>query len=72
MRANALIKRGSMHMQEGNSTEAMADFATAVRIDPDNADIYHHRGQVNIRTWERSRGGEGSYGIGREILQKLW
>ena len=33
-------------MQEGNSTDAMNDFATAVRIDPDNADIYHHRGQV--------------------------
>ncbi|XP_033641202.1 mitochondrial import receptor subunit TOM70-like [Asterias rubens] len=48
LRANALIKRGSMHMQEGNSTDAMNDFATAVRIDPDNADIYHHRGQLNL------------------------
>ena len=35
-------------MQEGNSTEAMADFAAAVRIDPDNPDIYHHRGQVSV------------------------
>ncbi|XP_038062805.1 mitochondrial import receptor subunit TOM70-like [Patiria miniata] len=48
LRANALIKRGSMHMQEGNSSDAMNDFATAVRIDPDNADIYHHRGQLNL------------------------
>ncbi|XP_071957600.1 mitochondrial import receptor subunit TOM70-like [Antedon mediterranea] len=48
LRANALIKRGSMHMQEGNSAPAMADFATAVQLDPDNPDIYHHRGQLNL------------------------
>ncbi|XP_033119641.1 mitochondrial import receptor subunit TOM70-like [Anneissia japonica] len=48
LRANALIKRGSMHMQEGNSAAAMADFAAAVEIDPENPDIYHHRGQLNL------------------------
>ncbi|XP_006823305.1 mitochondrial import receptor subunit TOM70-like [Saccoglossus kowalevskii] len=48
LRVNALIKRGSMYMQQGNSTEALNDFAQAVRIDPENADIYHHRGQLNV------------------------
>ncbi|PIK61001.1 putative mitochondrial import receptor subunit TOM70, partial [Apostichopus japonicus] len=48
LRANALIKRGSMYMQEGNALDAMDVFASAVRIDPDNADIYHHRGQLNL------------------------
>ncbi|KAJ8034613.1 Mitochondrial import receptor subunit TOM70 [Holothuria leucospilota] len=48
LRANALIKKGSMHMQEGNALDAMDVFAAAVRIDPDNADIYHHRGQLNL------------------------
>ncbi|XP_071500354.1 mitochondrial import receptor subunit TOM70-like [Diadema antillarum] len=46
LKANALIKRGSMHMQEGNQMEAMTDFGQAVVIDPDNADVYHHRGQL--------------------------
>ncbi|XP_070551403.1 mitochondrial import receptor subunit TOM70-like [Ptychodera flava] len=48
LRVNALIKRGSMHMQQGNSTDALSDFATAVRLDPENSDIYHHRGQLNV------------------------
>ena len=28
----------------------MADFSKAVEIDPDNSDIYHHRGQVHLLT----------------------
>ena len=35
-------------MQNGLQTEALDDFATAVREDPDNSDIYHHRGQVSF------------------------
>ena len=27
---------------------SFADFEKAVTLDPDNADIYHHRGQVNL------------------------
>ncbi|XP_063959836.1 mitochondrial import receptor subunit TOM70-like isoform X1 [Lytechinus pictus] len=46
LKANALIKRGSMHMQEGQQMEAMTDFGQAATIDPDNADVYHHRGQL--------------------------
>ena len=33
-------------MQNGQQTDALDDFATAVREDPENSDIYHHRGQV--------------------------
>ena len=48
IRSNVLIKRGSLRMQNGLQTEALDDFATAVREDPDNSDIYHHRGQVSV------------------------
>ena len=47
VRCNALIKRGSLIMQNGKETEALSDFAAAVREDQDNSDIYHHRGQVS-------------------------
>ena len=30
---------------------SFADFAAAADLDPDNADIYHHRGQVQILAW---------------------
>jgi import receptor subunit TOM70 len=46
IRSNALIKKGSLHMQNGLQSEALSDFAAAVKVDPDNSDIYHHRGQV--------------------------
>ena len=40
-------------MQNQEQVEALDDFATAVREDPENSDIYHHRGQVRI--WVRSK-----------------
>ena len=46
VRSNALIKRGSLKMQNGQQVEALEDFATAIEDDPENSDIYHHRGQV--------------------------
>ena len=46
VRCNALIKRGSLRMQSADTTGAMNDFATAARENPNNSDIYHHRGQV--------------------------
>jgi len=46
IRSNALIKRGSLKMQLGQQEEALADFNCAVMQDPENSDIYHHRGQV--------------------------
>lgn len=46
LRVNALIKRASIYMQLENPSDCITDFNKAVQIDPDNSDIYHHRGQV--------------------------
>ncbi|XP_006637995.1 mitochondrial import receptor subunit TOM70 [Lepisosteus oculatus] len=48
LRANALIKRGSMYMQQQQPQLSTQDFNTAAEIDPPNADVYHHRGQLKI------------------------
>ncbi len=34
-------------MQNGQQTEALEDFEIAVKEDPENSDVYHHRGQVS-------------------------
>lgn len=49
IRVNALIKKGSILIQQGKQTDGLDCFAKAVRLDPDNADIYHHRGHHNIQ-----------------------
>ncbi|XP_069115715.1 mitochondrial import receptor subunit TOM70-like [Argopecten irradians] len=49
IRVNAMIKRGSLYIQMEKQTEGLDDFASAVRIDPENADIFHHRGHHNIQ-----------------------
>lgn len=46
LKVNCLIKRGSMQLQASNVMECYQDFTKAVSIDPDNSDIYHHRGQI--------------------------
>lgn len=48
LRSNALTKRASLHMQTDQKDESFADFALAIEIDPENPDIYHHRGQVYL------------------------
>uniref|UniRef100_H3A9T0 Translocase of outer mitochondrial membrane 70 n=1 Tax=Latimeria chalumnae TaxID=7897 RepID=H3A9T0_LATCH len=48
LRANALIKRGSMYMQQQQPLLSTQDFNLAADIDPQNADVYHHRGQLKI------------------------
>ncbi|XP_051569157.1 mitochondrial import receptor subunit TOM70-like [Myxocyprinus asiaticus] len=48
LRANALIKRGSMYMQQQQPQLSTLDFNMAAEIDPRNADVYHHRGQLKI------------------------
>ncbi|XP_004706427.2 mitochondrial import receptor subunit TOM70 [Echinops telfairi] len=48
LRANALIKRGSMYMQQQEPLLSTQDFNLAADIDPQNADVYHHRGQLKI------------------------
>lgn len=44
--SNALIKRASLKMQSGQQVEAFNDFNLAVAQDPENSDVYHHKGQV--------------------------
>lgn len=46
LRANALIKRGSMYMQQQQPLQSTQDFNMAADIDSRNPDVYHHRGQV--------------------------
>ncbi|KAF4528114.1 hypothetical protein B566_EDAN016595 [Ephemera danica] len=48
VRVNALIKRASMYMQLEDPQRCLEDFSTAAEIDPDNSDIFHHRGQVKL------------------------
>jgi import receptor subunit TOM70 len=53
LRVNALIKRASLYIQQCKDPSkdpmlSFADFARAVELDPENADIYHHRGQVHL------------------------
>ncbi|KAJ8351812.1 hypothetical protein SKAU_G00232880 [Synaphobranchus kaupii] len=48
LRANALIKRGSMYMQQQQPQLSTQDFNMAAEIDTHNADVYHHRGQLKI------------------------
>ncbi|KAK2158456.1 hypothetical protein LSH36_170g04057 [Paralvinella palmiformis] len=50
IKSNALIKRGSLQMQNGQTDAALADFQQAIDIDPENSDIYHHRGQLYLLT----------------------
>uniref|UniRef100_A0A665UWH5 Mitochondrial import receptor subunit TOM70 n=1 Tax=Echeneis naucrates TaxID=173247 RepID=A0A665UWH5_ECHNA len=48
LRANALIKRGSMYMQQQQPLLSTQDFNMAAEIDKHNPDVYHHRGQLKI------------------------
>jgi len=53
VKVNALIKRASLFIQQCKDPKtdpelSLADFAKAANIDPDNADVYHHRGQVHL------------------------
>ncbi|XP_057698319.1 mitochondrial import receptor subunit TOM70 [Corythoichthys intestinalis] len=48
LRANALIKRGSMYMQQQQPLLSTQDFNMAAEIDTRNPDVYHHRGQLKI------------------------
>lgn len=45
---NTLIKRASLHLQQGKKDEALQDLNDAEAVDPENADVYHHRAQVRL------------------------
>ncbi|KAK4689665.1 hypothetical protein P7C73_g431, partial [Tremellales sp. Uapishka_1] len=40
------VKIASVHMELGDAASAFGDFEAAIRHNPDDADIYYHRGQV--------------------------
>ena len=53
IRVNALVKRASLFIQQCKDPTqdpelSFGDFAQAIELDPENADIYHHRGQVHL------------------------
>ena len=55
IRVNCLIKRASIYIQQckdpaQDPLKAMKDFTKAEELDCDNADVFHHRGQVNLLT----------------------
>jgi len=55
IKVNALIKRASLYIQQCKDPRrdpelSFEDFKKALEIDPENADIYHHRGQVHLLT----------------------
>jgi tetratricopeptide (TPR) repeat protein len=39
------VKIASVHMELGDPASAFGDFEAAIRHNPDDADIYYHRGQ---------------------------
>ena len=49
LRVNALVKRGSLHMQHERVEDSLRDFDRAAVLDPSNCDVFHHRGQVVLR-----------------------
>ena len=61
LRANALIKRGSMYMQQQQPLLSTQDFNMAAEIDTRNADVYHHRGQVGLSSLWPSYPAESSF-----------
>lgn len=47
-KVNALVKRASLNVQNDEHKNAFDDFSIAEKLDPQNADIYHQRGQVFV------------------------
>ncbi|CAG0923906.1 unnamed protein product [Notodromas monacha] len=46
VKVNALIKRACQHLQDEDVESCFADFDRALKLDPSNGDVFHHRGQV--------------------------
>jgi import receptor subunit TOM70 len=46
VKVNAIIKRASLQMTLKSPLDSLKNFYLAICIDGNNADIYHHRGQV--------------------------
>ncbi|GAB1598965.1 mitochondrial import receptor subunit TOM70-like [Argonauta hians] len=46
IKVNALIKKACCYSQQSMAMEAMEMYSEAINIDPENVDIYFHRGQL--------------------------
>jgi len=60
VRVNALIKRASLYIQMCKDPQkdpelSLADFGLAAEIDPNNSDIFNHRGQVYLLLEEMNK-----------------
>ncbi|XP_063725040.1 mitochondrial import receptor subunit TOM70-like [Symsagittifera roscoffensis] len=54
-KSNALIKRGSLHMQNQENFRAMADFEQSVEVADESVDAHHHRGQLFLLMEDNER-----------------
>jgi len=50
LKVDALIKRGSLKMQQADDTGCYGDLKAAELINPQDASLYHHRGQLYFLT----------------------
>ena len=50
-----LDNRGVAYYNKGEYDQAIADFTEAIRLDPDNADIYHDRGLAYGKKGDESK-----------------
>lgn len=48
IKVNALVKRASLNVQNEQHQKGFEDFNAAEKLDSENADVYHQRGQVYI------------------------
>lgn len=48
LRSTALVKRASLNIQSEQHQKGFEDFSAAEQLDPENADVYHQRGQVYV------------------------
>lgn len=51
----SLVKVASVHMEMGDAAAAFGDFESAIRHNPDDPDIYYHRGQLYFVSQEFDR-----------------
>ncbi|GAA5839632.1 hypothetical protein JCM11251_003563 [Rhodosporidiobolus azoricus] len=53
--AQSWVKKASVHMELGRPEEAMGDFERALEVEPENADVFYHRGQVYFITGDYTK-----------------
>jgi len=51
----SLVKIASVHMEQGDSQKAFECFEEAIKHNPDDPDIYYHRGQGKFNISSRGK-----------------